>query len=60
MDKVYIYSLEDPETGEIRYVGKANNIKSRFYGHLNEKGGKNTHKKNWINFLKIQRIEASY
>lgn len=37
MDKVYIYSLEDPETGEIRYVGKANNIKSRFYGHLNEK-----------------------
>ena len=32
MDKVYIYSLEDPETGEIRYVGKANDIKSRFYG----------------------------
>lgn len=57
MDKVYIYSLEDPETGEIRYVGKANNIKSRFYGHLNEKGGKNTHKKNWINFLKSKGLK---
>jgi hypothetical protein len=27
---IYIYTLEDPFTGEIRYVGKTINLKNRF------------------------------
>lgn len=46
MKEVYIYTLEDPITSEIRYVGKANNMESRFKNHLNSSRDKNTHKRN--------------
>lgn len=36
----YIYSLSHPLTGEVRYVGKADDLKLRMYGHLNDKGRK--------------------
>lgn len=29
MQKTYIYTLEDPITGQIRYVGKANDMKKK-------------------------------
>lgn len=32
----HIYSLSHPVTGEVRYVGKADNPKLRLYGHLND------------------------
>lgn len=31
-----IYALSDPRTGEVRYVGKANDPKGRLRGHLGE------------------------
>lgn len=31
---VTIYALKDPATGEVRYVGKANNLKARIRAHL--------------------------
>jgi len=46
MEKVYIYTLEDPISEEIRYVGKANNPINRFKNHLNSARDKNTHKRN--------------
>lgn len=46
MEKVYIYTLEDPITSEIRYVGKANNMKDRYSNHLNSSRDKGTHKRN--------------
>lgn len=48
---VYIYGLKDPETKEIRYVGKANNPKVRYHQHV--KGGdlSNSHKRGWIDSL---------
>lgn len=53
MDTTFIYALNDPETGECRYVGKANNPHDRLFGpqgHL-----KNCHKKRhsacWIRSL---------
>lgn len=52
--KVYIYSLEDPITKEIRYIGKTNNIKMRFHNHLNKKHNEKSHKRNWINSLRKQ------
>lgn len=52
MEKVFIYTLEDPTTNQIRYVGKANNVEKRFKDHLNSSRDKGTHKRNWINKLK--------
>ena len=51
--KTFIYTLEDPITGEIRYVGKANSLKSRLYGHIIEcnRQDRKTHKINWIKSL---------
>ena len=49
----YIYTLSDPNTLEVRYIGQTNNIYRRFNDHinssLNENSTKfNTHKANWI------------
>lgn len=30
----FIYTLSDPRTNEIRYIGKANNISKRLFSHL--------------------------
>jgi group I intron endonuclease len=49
--KTYIYTLEHPETGEIRYVGKTTNIKRRYYQHTNKKVCNklsNKHLSNWL------------
>ena len=35
--KVEIYALSDPRTGEIRYIGKANDSAARLKDHLREK-----------------------
>ena len=52
----YIYSLSDPITNEIRYVGQTNNLKIRYNQHLNkscdEKNPQyNTYKSRWIRKL---------
>lgn len=47
-DTTFIYVLKDPDTGEIRYVGKANDPRSRLTKHLSSaRFGKN-HAANWI------------
>lgn len=48
---VYIYGLKDPETKEIRYVGKANNAKARYHQHVKGHDLTNNHKRGWINNL---------
>ena len=35
--KTYIYILQDPNTLQVRYVGKTENLKKRFYQHTNRK-----------------------
>lgn len=47
----YIYTLSDPFTNEIRYVGKTINLEKRLYEHKRLSHKKNTHKNNWINGL---------
>lgn len=44
--KHFIYTLTDPRTKVIRYVGKTNNLAVRLAMHLCEKRG--THKNNWL------------
>lgn len=54
MDTTFIYGLNDPETGECRYVGKADNPHDRLFGstgHLKSCHKKNHHCANWIKSL---------
>jgi hypothetical protein len=50
---IYIYTLSHPETGEVRYVGKTNNLKERWKSHKNESLRYNrvNHKEHWIKKL---------
>lgn len=50
-EKPYIYTLSDPTTGEVRYVGKSNNPKKRLNDHIHSCHKKSTHKNNWIKSL---------
>lgn len=36
METTFIYSLKDPRTNEIKYVGKSNNPKNRLNRHIRE------------------------
>ena len=49
-NKTYIYTLSCPETGNIRYVGKSNDPKSRFRKHL-KMVDNNQLKNHWISKL---------
>ncbi len=53
---VHIYVLKDPETGEVRYVGKTKtSLKQRLYNHL---GDKSTHHRScWIKSLKNRNLK---
>ncbi|CAK0748528.1 hypothetical protein CCP3SC5AM1_1520005 [Gammaproteobacteria bacterium] len=58
--KVYIYTLKDPETNEIRYVGKSNEnrIEKRLIEHCQEKRlNHNRHKDNWIRCLLRKKLK---
>lgn len=50
MQHIFIYTLEDPISAEIRYIGKTNNINIRFANHF-RKEKISTHKGNWIKSL---------
>lgn len=52
METTFIYSLSDPLTGEIRYIGKANNPKKRILDHVKEgKTSNKSHKISWVKSL---------
>lgn len=47
----YIYALIDPDSYDIRYIGKTINPKSRISGHINESKKYNHHRAKWIRKL---------
>lgn len=47
----YIYALIDPDSYDIRYIGKTVNPKSRISGHINESKKYNHHRAKWIRKL---------
>jgi len=57
METTNIYILIDPETNQVRYVGKANNIFQRYKAHLNRARKHQIHKLNWINYLKTKGLK---
>jgi len=50
----YIYGLANPETGELRYVGKSVHPKRRLCGHL--RASNHSHLTNWLKELKRQGL----
>jgi len=52
---VYIYALCEPDTAEIKYIGKSINPKERYFNHIskNTGGNKNTLLCDWILNLRI-------
>lgn len=58
--RTYIYTLSDPRTGTVRYVGKTVNPKQRRHNHSNIARDKGTHKRNWINQLKQEKLRPLF
>lgn len=51
IDVAYIYTLADPRTNEVRYVGKTHDMHQRFSKHIRDK--RRAHKWHWINSLLV-------
>jgi len=58
--KTYIYTLKCPITGKVRYVGKTNNPTERYKNHINKARDGGTHKRNWINLLRIKNLKPIF
>ena len=54
MSIVYIYTLEHPETQEVRYVGKTDNPKRRLEEHYSDKRA--AYRGNWVKSLRKQGL----
>lgn len=54
--EVDIYALCSPETGEIRYIGKANNALKRLGGHLRDARRRDTPVYRWIRKLQSRGL----
>lgn len=57
MSTVFIYALKEPDTGEIRYVGKTSNPDKRFHEHIDNNPREKTRKYYWIQSLKSRGLE---
>jgi predicted GIY-YIG superfamily endonuclease len=58
-DDQIIYTFNEVDTGEVRYVGVTNNLKTRMRDHLFKAraGLEQTHKANWIRLQLANGIE---
>ena len=56
MKSTYIYSLNDPETGQPRYIGKSNDPQYRLTYHIGRKE-KKSKKESWIHSLKSKGLK---
>lgn len=54
---IYIYTLSEPNTGRVRYVGKTNDMKQRFSDHYSESVAKRSNKRDkWVKSLKAKGL----
>lgn len=54
---ILIYGLTDPETGDIRYVGKTKHSRRRMYSHRWDGRNQRTHKSYWLRSLFRRGLE---
>lgn len=52
---IFIYALCDPETGEVKYIGKTNNPRTRYGDHLGDWSA--SEKTRWIAQLKFRDLK---
>lgn len=55
----FIYALKEPDTGEIRYIGKANDPEYRFRKHLNRASVGKYYSSYWINSLLKRSLQPT-
>lgn len=55
--KTYIYTLEHPISGEIRYIGKTNSLERRLHYHCTVGIKSNNKLGNWLKFLKKLKLK---
>jgi len=55
----YIYALCD-ENKYIRYIGKANDVNTRYKNHLKESKRKRTYKEKWINSMLEKKLKPTH
>jgi group I intron endonuclease len=55
--KTYIYILIDPETNQVRYIGKTKSLKRRYNQHISECSKLKSHKNNWLLSLKNKNLK---
>jgi len=55
-ERVYIYTLSDPITFQVRYVGQTINLKQRFNKHINTCFTLKTHVACWIKSLQLKNL----
>lgn len=53
---VFIYVLKDPETGEVRYVGKSAHPQTRLQRHIRESVNGRNHKECWVRALLVSGL----
>ncbi len=53
---VFIYALYEPETGEVRYIGKATDPQKRLYDHLKDSQG-DCYRIRWVKSLKRRGLK---
>jgi hypothetical protein len=58
-ERVEIYALSDPRSGEIRYIGKANNAQKRLKSHLRDARHRDTPVYRWIRKLAREGFSPS-
>lgn len=54
--ETYIYTLSNPLNGQIKYVGKTDNIEKRYLSHLSKSKNKKTYKDCWIYSLLSENV----
>jgi|LakMenE01Jun11ns_1017448.scaffolds.fasta_scaffold9872590_3 hypothetical protein len=57
MEIVYIYSLSNPISNEVRYIGKSTNIENRYKQHIGRCKKEVTHKCSWIKNLQTENLK---
>lgn len=57
-DTIFIYSISDPSTNLVRYIGKTKDVKERFRKHLTENN--KTRKSKWMKGLRSKGLKPVF